>query len=70
MWYKDKTYVLVKISSLRCVISAKADVRASSFPAVADTTSSVFKLASFSSSEIFSLSEFSSASRDFFVLST
>jgi hypothetical protein len=70
MQYKDKTYVLDKISSFRFVISAKADVRASSFPAVADTTASEIKLDSFSSSETFSLSECTSASRAFFVLST
>lgn len=70
MQYKDRMYVLVKISSLRFAISAKADVKASSFPAVADTASSDFKLDSLSSSETFSLSECSSASRAFFVLST
>lgn len=66
MLHYDITYDLVKISSLRFVISAIADVRASSFPTVSEATSSYFKLDSFSISNIFSLSELSSDSRTFF----
>ena len=63
------THFLTKVSSFRFVISAKAEARASSFPAVAEATSSDLKLDSCSSSETLFLRERSSTSSDFFSLS-
>ena len=68
MQHQDTTYDLVKISSLRFVISAIADVRASSFPTVSEATSSYFEEDLFSISNIFSLSDLSLDSRFFFPL--
>lgn len=64
-----ETYVFAEVSSFRLEISAKADERASSFPAAAEATSWDFNIISFSSSETLSLRERSSSSRDFFSFS-